>query len=340
MDGKQRVALIGAGYWGKNHLRNLYELGVLRTVMDADDRTLEQQAPQYPGVRFVNDEERILEDPGVQAVVIAAPACYHHPLARRCLVAGKDVLVEKPLALHVHQGEELVELARENERILMVGHILQYHPAVRLLKEIIDFGDIGEVRYLYSNRLNLGRLRTEENVLWSFAPHDISVILMLMDGQPPVSVSAFGGSYITGGVYDTSVTELRFENQVLSHIYVSWLHPFKEQKLVVIGSTKMAVFDDLSADKLLLYPYKVDFRNGIVPVFQKVEYYTVRVPGSEPLREELLHFLDCVDRRLTPRTDGEEGLRVLRVLEAAQHSLADHPQAAPAAGAAVQGAPA
>ena len=333
MDGKKRAALIGAGYWGRNHLRNLYELGVLRAVMDADDRTLEQQAPLYPGVRFVNDEERILEDPGVEAVVIAAPASFHYPLARRCLLAGKDVLVEKPLALHVHQGEELVELARENNRILMVGHILQYHPAVRLLKEIIDFGDIGEVRYLYSNRLNLGRLRTEENVLWSFAPHDISVILMLMDGQQPVTVSAFGGSYITGGVYDTSVTELRFENQVLSHIYVSWLHPFKEQKLVVIGSTKMAVFNDLNADKLLLYPYKVDFRNGTVPVFQKVEYYTVRVPGSEPLREELLHFLDCVDRRLTPRTDGEEGLRVLRVLEEAPHSLAERLQGAPTQGA-------
>lgn len=334
MDGKRRIALIGAGYWGRNHLRNLYELGVLHTVMDVDDRTLEQQGREYPGVRFVNDEELIVQDTDIRAVVIAAPAHLHYPLARQYLVAGKDVLVEKPLALHVHEGEELVGLARENGKVLMVGHILQYHPAVRLLKEIIDFGDIGEVRYLYSNRLNLGKLRTEENVLWSFAPHDISVILMLMDGQHPVSVNAFGGSYITSGVYDTSVTELRFENDVQSHIYVSWLHPFKEQKLVVIGSSKMAVFNDMSTEKLLLYPYKVTYQNGSEPVFQKVEYYTVRVPGGEPLKEELLHFLECVDFRKTPRTDGEEGLRVLKVLEAAQHSLAARLPGAP-----VQGAP-
>ena len=164
-------------------------------------------------------------------------------------------------------------------------------------------------------------MRVEENVLWRFAPHDISVILMLLNGQEPVNVTAFGGSYITEGVYDTTVTEIEFDSNVKSHIYVSWLHPFKEQKLKVIGSKKMAVFDDVSSEKLIFYPYKVDFNNGKAPIAQKVEYYAINVNKKEPFKEELLHFIDCIEYRKTPKTDGEEGLRVFRVLESAEENV-------------------
>ncbi len=317
----KNIALIGVGYWGKNHLRNLSNMGVLHSVFDIDDRILAERSNDYPDINYLKDENKILNNPEIEAVVIAAPAELHHKLTKKYLLAGKDVLVEKPLALEIKEGEELVELAEKENRILMVGHILQYHSAILKLKEIIDFGDIGEIRYLYSSRLNLGKLRIEENVLWSFAPHDISVILMLLNGQEPVKVKAFGGSYITEGVFDTTVTAMEFGNNVKSHIYVSWLHPFKEQKLIVIGSKKMAVFDDMSSEKLLLYPYKVDFENGRIPITQKVEYYIVNIEKKEPLKEELLHFIDCIETRKIPKTDGKEGLRVLRVLESAEKSL-------------------
>ncbi len=318
---KKNVALIGAGYWGKNHLRNLFNLGVLHSVFDVNDKIIKERSNDFPDVNYVKDEDKILNNREIEAVVIAIPAELHYTSTKKYLLAGKDVLVEKPLALKVSEGEELVELAKKENRILMVGHILQYHPAVIKLKEIIDFGDIGEIRYLYSSRLNLGKLRVEENVLWSFAPHDISVILMLMDGQEPVRINAFGGSYITDGIFDTTVTTIEFGNNVKSHIYVSWLHPFKEQKLIVIGSTKMAVFDNVSSEKLFLYPYKVDFENGRIPMTHKVEYYIVNSDKNEPLKEELQHFIDCVKTRKTPKTDGEEGLRVLKVLESAEKSL-------------------
>ena len=317
----RNIVLIGAGYWGKNHLRNLLNLKVLHSVLDTDVSIIAERSKQYPDVNYVKDERVILDNPDISAVVIATPAENHYKLTKKYLLAGKDVLVEKPLALNVKEGEELVEIAEKEKRILMVGHILQYHSAISKLKEIIDFGDIGEIRYLYSNRLNLGKLRVEENVLWSFAPHDISVILMLMNDQDPIRVSAFGGSYITHGIYDTTVTELVFRNNVKSHIYVSWLHPYKEQKLIVIGSNKMAVFDDVSNEKLFLYPYKVDFENGRIPITRKVEYYIVNVERTEPLRQELLHFSECIHNRKTPKTDGKEGLRVLKVLESAQKSL-------------------
>jgi len=317
----KNIALIGAGYWGKNHLRNLYNLEVLHSVLDTSELVIAEMAKQYPDVQCVREEKSIIENTDVKAVVIAAPAEDHYRLVKKYLLAEKDVLVEKPLALRVKEGEELVKIAEKEKRVLMVGHILQYHPAIVKLKEIIDFGEMGEIRYLYSNRLNLGKLRVEENVLWSFAPHDISVILMLMDNEDPVKISAFGGSYITNGVYDTTVTNLEFSNNVKSHIYVSWLHPFKEQKLIVIGSTKMAVFDDVSIEKLFLFPYKVDFNDEKIPITRKVEYYIVNVEKTEPLKQELMHFIECVDSRKTPKTDGREGLRVLKVLEAAQKSL-------------------
>jgi UDP-2-acetamido-3-amino-2,3-dideoxy-glucuronate N-acetyltransferase len=241
-------------------------------------------------------------------------------LTREALLAGKDVLVEKPLSLTVQEGEELVKIAAREKRVLMVGHILLYHPAVNKLREMISTGELGKVEYVYSNRLNIGKLRTEENILWSFAPHDISVLLLLLQ-EDPVKVSAFGGDYLNPGIYDTTLTFLEFPNGVKAHIFVNWLHPFKEQKLIVVGTKAMAVFDDLSAEKLFLYPHKIEWKNGKIPVAQKAKFEPVPVPAGEPLRIELEHFLACVGDRKKPLSDGHEGLRVLRVLDLAEKGL-------------------
>jgi UDP-2-acetamido-3-amino-2,3-dideoxy-glucuronate N-acetyltransferase len=318
---KKNIVLIGVGHWGKNHLRNLEKLGVLHSVVEPDPENIEQSKKDFPHVNYVNNDSYILDNSDIQAVVIAAPAALHFELTKKYLLAGKDVLVEKPLSLTVTEGLQLVGIAHIGNRILMVGHILQYHPAVVKLKELIDAGELGEIRYIYSNRLNIGKLRTEENVLWSFAPHDISLILMFLNGEEPIRVGAYGGAYIKPGIFDTTLTTLEFKNGVKSHIFVNWLHPFKEQKLVVVGSKKMAVFDDVSDNKLLIYPHKIDFINGEIPVARKAESYPVDFEKKEPLREELLHFIQCIKSRRPPKTDGVEGLNVLKILEQAEKKL-------------------
>ena len=315
---KKNIALIGAGSWGKNHLRNLKNIGVLNCVLETSDKIAQQRKTDFPDVKFIKDDKEIINNPEIEGVVIAAPAELHYRLTKKYLLAGKDVLVEKPLALKVEEGEELVKIAKENNRILMVGHILQFHSAVIKLKEMVDSGELGQIRYIYSNRLNIGKLRTEENVLWSFAPHDISLILMLMDGEEPIKVQAHGGSYINKNIFDTTLTTLAFNNGVMSHVFVSWLHPFKEQKLVVVGSEKMIVFDDTSKEKLFIYPHKIKWEKGKIPVAEKMDYVTLDLELKQPLEEELLHFVDCVKTRKTPKTDGEEGLMVLKILEQAQ----------------------
>lgn len=314
------IALMGLGYWGKNILRNLHELGVLHTACDLDPDVVRERKEKFPDVDYAASYKKVLESPAIKAVVIATPAMTHYGLAREALSSGKDVFVEKPLSATVSEGEDLVRLAEREGRLLMVGHILQYHPAVIRLKEMIDAGELGKIHYVYSNRLNIGKLRTEENILWSFAPHDISVILMLLE-EEPVRVSAFGGDYLNNGVYDTTLTTLEFSGGVKGHIFVSWLHPFKEQKLIVVGSKAMAVFDDMSRDKLFLYPHRISWKSGKVPVAEKAEHKAIELKKKEPLREELRHFAGCVLERKTPKTDGREGLRVLRILDAAERSM-------------------
>ncbi len=317
------TGLIGLGYWGKNILRNLHELGLLHTACDSNAATLDQWQSQFPDVNFTARYEDLLQSPDVKAIVIATPAVTHYQLADAAIRAGKDVFVEKPLALTVDEGRRLVELAAANKRILMVGHILQYHPAVEKLKSMIAQGALGKIFYIYSNRLNIGKLRTEENILWSFAPHDISIMLMLLE-EEPVRVSAFGGGYISHNVYDTTMTTLEFRNGVKGHIFVSWLHPYKEQKLIVVGSEGMVVFDDVSSEKLHLHRHKIEWIDGKTPIAQKSDYEVVPVSDGEPLRSELTHFAECVRTRQQPRSDGAEGLRVLKVLEAAEDSLLPH----------------
>jgi len=321
MNSKEKfIGLIGLGYWGKNLFRIISDLGVLHTACDSDDKVISGLKEKFQDINYTSSLEDILQNPDIKAVTIATPAATHYDLVKKTLSAGKDVFVEKPLALTVEEGRQLVEQAKNEQKVLMVGHILQYHPAVKKLKELISSGDLGKIQYIYSNRLNIGRLRTEENILWSFAPHDISSILALMN-EEPTTVSAFGGDYVSNGVYDVTLTTLEFRNQVKAHIFVSWLHPFKEQKLIVVGSKAMAVFDDLSEETLSIYPHKIEWKDGKIPVAQKADYQLIEVEQVEPLCEELKHFVQCVTERKRPKTDGEEGLRVLRVLEKAERSL-------------------
>jgi len=317
---KKFIGHIGLGYWGKNILRNLYELDVLKIACDNSEEIINQRKDQFPDIEYTRNIEDIISDSEIKAVTIATPASTHYELVKKFLLAGKDVFVEKPIALTVKEGEELVDLAEKNRKILMVGHILQYHPAVIKLKELISSGELGKIQYIYSNRLNIGKLRTEENILWSFAPHDISVILMLI-GEEPIMASAFGGDYLSKGIYDTTLTTLEFRNEVKGHIFVSWLHPYKEQKLVVVGSKAMAVFDDVSKEKLFLYSHKIEWKDGKIPIAQKADYKVIPVEDGEPLKLELSHFIDCVKSCKRPKTDGYEGIRVLKVLELAEKSL-------------------
>ncbi|MBI3637914.1 MAG: Gfo/Idh/MocA family oxidoreductase [Candidatus Rokubacteria bacterium] len=316
-----RIALIGCGQWGRNLARNLAGLGVLRTISDPNSAVLASFAERYPGVRLEDDPRAALTDPEVDACVVAAPAALHYDMVRHALAAGKDVFVEKPLALTVKEGEALVALAERQRRILMVGHLLEYHPAIARLRQLVSTGELGKIQYVYSNRLNLGRIRTEENALWSFAPHDIHVLVTLL-GELPVEVACQGGSYLSQHVADVTMSTMTFASGVRGHIFVSWLHPFKDQKLVVIGTNKMVVFDDTlpSERKVQLYPHRVDWIERI-PVAVKAEAEAVAISDEEPLLEECRHFIDCVATRRRPRTDGMNGVTVLRILEACQQSL-------------------
>jgi UDP-2-acetamido-3-amino-2,3-dideoxy-glucuronate N-acetyltransferase len=317
------VAVVGVGYWGKNLVRNFYELGALSVLCDEQGSVEENCRKQYENVRFSRDFREVLADPSITAVALATPAVTHYEMAKAALEAGKDVLVEKPLAVDVSHGAALVELAKSKGRILMVGHILRYHPAVLKLQELIGGGALGKINYLYSNRLNIGKIRTEENILWSFAPHDISVMLALLD-EMPTRVSCQGGAYLSPEVSDVTLSHFDFPSGVQAHIFVSWLHPVKEQRLVVVGSEKMAVFDDTTANKLILYPHRVEWKNRI-PTAVKAEGEVVALSDREPLKAECQHFLDCVASRTAPVSDGAEGLRVLRVLDACQRALHNGP---------------
>jgi len=316
---KPKVAVAGCGYWGKNLVRNFHELGALGVVCDPRPEALNEAQAKYQ-VPVVTGIDVVLSNPEVDAVVIAAPAAQHYDLARRSIVAGKDVYVEKPLALHAEEGRKLAALAAEQKKILMVGHILLYHPAILELKRLISAGELGQIQYIYSSRLNLGKLRTEENILWSFAPHDISAILYLLD-ETPIRVSSHGGSYLNSQIFDTTLTTCDFRSGAKAHIFVSWLHPFKEQKLAIVGNKKMAVFDDVQSErKLMLYSHRIDWLNR-VPTACRDGGQIVPLPQDEPLRRECEHFLECIRTRETPRTDGESGTQVLQVLEAGEHSL-------------------
>lgn len=312
-----RIAVIGCGYWGKNLVRNFKQLNALSMVCDVTPNVQSVMEQAAPGTQLVQNYSEVLRS-DVQGVVIATPAETHYELVKSALEAGKDVFVEKPLAMNYHQGADLVELAEARRAILMVGHVLEYHPGITKLNELINSGELGKVNYIYSNRLSLGKVRREENILWSFAPHDIAIILRIM-GTLPFQVVACGGSYLQPNIADVTVTNLLFNNGVRAHIYVSWLHPFKEQRLVVIGSRRMASFDDVSK-RLSLFDQRVEIKEG-EPIPVRAEGQDIPFDRQEPLRLECQAFLDSMVTRRPPLTNGRSGLQVLKVLQCAQRSL-------------------
>ena len=316
-----QIALVGCGYWGKNLCRNFQALGALKSVVDATENGQITARTLAPNAQITDSLDDVLRNDQIQGVALATPAETHADLAIQAMQADKDVFVEKPMALTLEDAKKMKKVAEETGCILMVGHLLEYHPAVLKLREMIASGKLGKINYIYSNRLNFGKVRTEENALWSFAPHDVAVILRLM-GQSPVRVSATGGSYLTSGIADTTLSNLSFDNESRAHIFVSWLHPFKEQRLVVVGDKKMANFNDVApfGDKLQLYPQNVEF-DGPIPILKKEDAEFVEHANTEPLREECSHFLDCIQSRNQPLTNAQSGIDVLKVLQACQQSI-------------------
>jgi predicted dehydrogenase len=321
------LACVGAGYWGKNLVRVFHELAEVRLKMVCDPQEKVRQAiqAQYRDLQVVAQYQEVLADPEVEGVVLAVPAVDHFALARQALERGKHAYVEKPLALRASQARELVELAESRGRVLMVGHLLEYHPAVELLKKLVQQGELGDIYYLYAQRVNLGIVRRDENALWSLAPHDIAVLLYLLE-QEPEAVSARGASYLQKGVEDVVFANLHFADGKMAQIQVSWLDPHRIRKLTIVGSRKMAVFDDVeSTEKIRLYdkaaePVRYDSYGEAIAL----RFGDVVIPHLhmvEPLKLECQHFAECVRGGKTPRSDGRDGLRVVRVLEAAQRSL-------------------
>lgn len=301
------IAVIGAGYWGKNLIRNFNNLGSLRLICDKNESLLADFKSKHKNLETCVALADVLNHEDIKGIVIATPAETHFNLAREALLSGKHVFVEKPLALREEDGEELINLAQERKKVIMVGHLLQYHPVFKHLKELARSGELGRINYIYSHRLNLGKIRREENILWSFAPHDISMILTLA-GDHPESVLTTGGNYLHKKIADVTVTHLDFPSGLRAHIFVSWLHPFKDQKLVIVGDRKMAVFDDTQPweNKLMLYPHTIKWQNSL-PILDKATAERVNVAQDEPLHLECHHFLDCIQNSTEPITDGKRG---------------------------------
>jgi UDP-2-acetamido-3-amino-2,3-dideoxy-glucuronate N-acetyltransferase len=316
-----RLAVVGTGYWGKNLVRNFYALGCLDLLCDRNETALSLFKKQYPELEICTAFNEVLRRDDIKAVAIATPAESHYRQVKEALFADKHVFVEKPMALDEKDARELIEIADDRGLTLMVGHLLQYHPVFKVLLKFSQEGGLGRINYIYSNRLNLGKIRREENILWSFAPHDISMILSLA-GEEPDIVEATGGCYLHKSIADVTTSHFSFPSGIKAHVFVSWLHPFKEQKLVVVGDKKMAVFDDLQPweDKLLIYPHGMRWEGGM-PVPVKAEPERLEVEQDEPLKLECMHFLECVRDGKTPLTDGREGARVLSVLSRCQKFL-------------------
>lgn len=325
MMGSVALGVVGLGHWGPNLLRNFAALPgcVVSVCCDADPAALERVRRQYPDMTLTTQFEDLLAT-NVQAVVIATPAPTHYDLARAALLAGRHVFVEKPITLDVEQARALIGLAEAQQRVLMVGHLLEYHPAVVQLRQLIASGDLGEVRYIYSQRLNLGIVRRDENVMWSLAPHDVSVLLMLLD-DVPIEVCAQGMAYLQPGIEDVVFMTVRFAHGQLGHVHVSWLDPHKTRRFTVVGARKMAVFDDgATTEKLRIYdqgvqPSYASYGEALTIRFGDI--HIPRVDVREPLRIECEHFVMCVREGRQPRSDGYDGLRVLQVLAAGQRSL-------------------
>lgn len=323
-----KIGIIGIGYWGPNLVRNFarIEEAEITYLCDLSEKNIKNVEFLVPKAKKTTSVEEVLKS-DVDAVVIASPAVTHFELTMKALEAGKHVFVEKPLALKVEEGKQMVEEAEKRNLILMVGHLMLYHPAVTYLKNMVEKGELGDILYLYSQRLNLGRLRKDENVVWSLAPHDISMIFYLKD-KKAVEVSCIGGDYLRDGIEDVAFMDILFEDGGLAHIHVSWLDPHKTRKLTIVGSSKMAVFDDMeSSEKIKIFDKGVTFAPQEVAQYGEeisLRFGNIVIPYfkmQEPLFLECQHFVNCVKEGKKPLTDGRAGLEVLKVLEACDRSL-------------------
>lgn len=315
-------AIIGFGKWGFNHVNTASKLiePSRITVCDSDEATREKLQKISGEIEFTQNTDDIINNAGINAVIVATPAETHFEITKKLLNAGKHVLVEKPITLFSSEAEELLKLAKEKNLVLMVGHVLLYHPAILKIKQMLDDGELGKLQYIYSNRLNLGTIRSEENILWSFAPHDISVIQFLT-GNNPVEIYAKGASFLQHEIEDTTLTFMKYPDNVSAHIFVSWLHPFKEQRLVVIGDKGMVVFEDsLPEEKLKFYKKGFQKVEGVLEKFD-LDYQVIDFENKMPLAEEQKHFFECVMQGKTPLTDGLHALEVLKILEESQKGL-------------------
>lgn len=320
-----RVGVVGLGYWGPNLARNFHSLPDTELVWccDASESARARVAPMVPGAQLTDRLEDLLEDESVDAIVLATPVPTHAELAVRVLEAGKHCFVEKPLAQSVADAERAVQSAERAGRTLMVGHLLEYHPGIAKLKQLADEGELGDIRYLYGNRLNLGKLRADENALWSLGAHDVSVLLHLVD-EEPYEVSARGESYMHEGVEDVVFCFLRFPSGVAAHLHLSWLDPHKERRFTIVGSKRMATFDDMAIEgKLAVYDkgFDEDASSYGEYISRSGDIYSPRIPNVEPLRLECEHFVQSIRDGVPPRSNGHSGLRVVRVLESLQHEL-------------------
>jgi UDP-2-acetamido-3-amino-2,3-dideoxy-glucuronate N-acetyltransferase len=315
---KKNIAVVGCGHWGKNLVRNFSELGALFSICDPSSKIVDQYASLY-NVKKSSFTE-IINDPNIKGIVLAVPAYLHASMAIEAMNKNKHVFVEKPLAMNEVEAEAMIETAKKNKVRLMVGHLLQYHPIFKMIKEYVGEGKIGQINYIYSNRLSFGKVRTNEDIIWSFAPHDISMILSLI-GQEPEYVSTNATSILQKNIADIAIIHMKFKSGLKSHISVSWLHPHKEHKLVVVGQSAMLVFDDAKPwhEKLALYPYEVVSSKKLINL-QNFNVQYAKVTEEEPLKNECQHFLDVVEKDIQPLTDGAEGLRVIKVLSAASRS--------------------
>jgi predicted dehydrogenase len=323
-----RVAVVGAGEWGKNHVRTFAQLrgAELVSVCDLDEKRLAHVRAQFPAVGTTSHYDEVVQDRSVEAVVIATFASQHFSQARQALEAGKHVLVEKPMTLAAAEAEELVNTARRAGRCLMIGHLLLYHPAVVKMKQLVTSGEIGDLFYLYSQRLNLGTVRKDENALWSFGPHDVAVAVHLFGAEPEV-VTAKGEAYLQKGIVDVVFVTLHFPQRRMAHIHLSWLDPHKTRRTTMVGSRKMVVFDDMEpTDKVRIYDKGVEIRRQVETYedYLHVRFGDILIPhigNAEPLRVECQHFLDCIRSGSAPHSDGVHGLQVIKALAAAQKSL-------------------
>ena len=316
-----KLAVVGCGAWGKNIVRNFHELGCLAAISDLYHDTAVELSTKYNVHNYTFDQ--ILSDPEINAVAIVTPAETHYSMAQKALEAGKHIYVEKPLTMDTKQAEDLVQLAASKNKIIMTGHLLQYHPAFIQLKKMVENKELGNLRYIYSNRLSLGRVRSEENCLWDLAPHDFSMILSLIN-EEPMSIRCEDIASQEKGILDTVTTFLTFPSGAKTQVFVSWIHPFKEQKLVVIGDKGMAVFDDLQDwdNKLVFYSHYIEWAEKANQAnIVKATPTPVAIQKDEPLRLECQHFIDCIIQNKAPRTDGAEAIRVVRALQHAQESI-------------------